>query len=73
MSKSMAFRDACMAVLNAPLNGHCGLVAKAYAKAGLTLQTHEEMRSQSLYILVNLSGWRGTQAKLVKDTLKRFK
>lgn len=45
--------------------------AASYARAGLGM-IGEERRVQALYILSNLSGWRGEEAKAVKEALKSF-
>ena len=46
--------------------------AKAYAQAGLRMTDREEIRVQALYILSNMTGWRGEQATLVRTTLRLF-
>lgn len=73
MSKSMAFRDACMSVIHANIYGCYAEQAKAYAKLGLSLTTQDEMSSQAYYMLSNLRYWQGSEARRVKETLKRFK
>ena len=42
-----------------------------YAQAGITM-TGEELRVQCLYVLNNMSHWRGEVAKAVRMTLKTF-
>ena len=42
-----------------------------YAREGL-LMTGEALRVQVLYILSNITGWRGVVAKEVRMTLKEF-
>ena len=46
--------------------------AKAYAEAGLGLSDPHECYVQSLYILNNLSSWRGELAKPVREGFKLF-
>jgi len=43
--------------------------AKAYARAGLTIGI-DDIETQKLYILSNLSHWRGETATEVKSLLK---
>lgn len=45
--------------------------AVAYAKAGLRM-SGEELRVQVLYILGNITHWRGEQAKRIRQNLKAF-
>lgn len=42
-----------------------------YAKAGLSM-SGDELRVQCLYVLNNMSRWRGDVAKSVRKTLKDF-
>jgi hypothetical protein len=42
-----------------------------YAKAGLSM-TGETLRVQCLYVLNNMTHWRGAVAKEVRSTLKNF-
>ena len=42
-----------------------------YAKVGLELHG-EDLFYQVLYVLNNMTRWRGTEAKAVRDTLKAF-
>lgn len=44
--------------------------AVGYAKAGLGLWTQDGMRVQANYILANISGWRGPEARQVRAELK---
>jgi len=44
--------------------------AKAYAQAGLTLDTCEAIRAQVPYLLCNLSHWRGELAKNTRNVLR---
>jgi hypothetical protein len=44
--------------------------AKAYAQAGLSMSSMDYIKVQALYILSNLSGWRGENAKVVKQIMK---
>lgn len=45
--------------------------AVSYAREGLLL-TGEALRIQVLYVLGNMTGWRGVVAKEVRTTLKEF-
>ena len=45
--------------------------AVAYARAGLDLEG-EDLRVQCLYILNNITRWRGDTARWVRRTLKAF-
>ncbi len=46
--------------------------AVGYAQAGLHLTTDEAIRVQILYILNNITHWRGDAAKLVRQDLKNL-
>ena len=48
--------------------------ARSYAKAGLgpEMKNEEYMRVQALYILNNMTYWRGENAKIVRENLKRI-
>lgn len=64
----LRFEDCCHAVLNDPKSN---AFAKGYAQKGLEmLDDPEKVKSQALYILSNLSHWRGPEAALVKASLK---
>ena len=68
MIGTLAFNEACARVL-----AHCkDEYAKSYARAGLSMTDREEIRVQALYILSNMTGWRGEQAVLVRTTLRLF-
>jgi hypothetical protein len=43
-----------------------------YAKYGLTITDEGELRTQCLYILGNITRWRGPVAKEVRMILKRY-
>ena len=45
--------------------------AVAYAKAGVDM-TGEELRVQVLYVLSNITHWRGDVARVTRATLKSF-
>ena len=65
----MNFHEACRQVLQ-----HCpNEYAKAYAKEGLKMVHHYEIKVQASYILSNLRWWRGTLARDVKAALRRAK
>jgi len=51
--------------------GGCAEYAKTYARAALLRDmSGEELRVQCLYVLTNLSHWRGKTARAVKAKLK---
>lgn len=57
------------------LSGHGDLCyAQSYAKAGLQMHmTGYALYVQILYVLSNLSGWRGEEARATKTVLRSFK
>lgn len=72
---TMAFNEACQRIIHAARQAKPGALihyAVAYAKAGLNMTDREMIRVQCLYILNNLQGWRGEEAKQVKATLNQF-
>lgn len=72
MEKNISdFHDACRAVL---LNRSLPALnyAIGYASAGLQLSDGESIRVQCLYILNNMTGWRGDIARETRETLKRL-
>lgn len=46
--------------------------AKSYAKAGLSLVDDHSRKVQALYILSNISHWRGATASKVRAALKAY-
>ncbi len=64
----MNFKEACATTLSKCNNEY----AKAYAKAGINMDDCDEVRVQSLYILNNISHWRGDDAKACRETFKRY-
>jgi hypothetical protein len=67
-----AFFEACQRIAR---NENCDPYAKAYAKAGIAMcrnYTMEAIKVQSLYLLSNLTYWRGEEAKKVKNVLRHF-
>jgi len=46
--------------------------AYPYAVAGVTMRNDEEIHTQALYILTNIMYWRGKEAKMVRETLKKI-
>lgn len=69
------FTDACNRVIHAANFAEDGAMIKyaaSYARAGLVMHDREEVRVQALYILSNLGGWRGADARATKDVLKQF-
>ena len=70
-----AFRAACRHVLTAARGAKPDAMiqyAAAYADAGLGMTDRAAIRTQSMYILSNLSGWRGDEARATRETLKKF-
>ena len=64
----MTYREACITTAL-----HCNNpYAKAYAKAGIDMTGHEAY-VQALYILNNITHWRGELAREVRTTLKSMK
>jgi hypothetical protein len=68
-NEGLTFREACAAVVE-----HCpDEYAKSYAQAGLDRDMDGEMaRVQCLYILGNMTHWRGDRARAVREALKRL-
>lgn len=70
-----AFNEACQRVIRAAGNAAPNALiqyAASYASAGIHMRDRDAIRVQALYILNNLSGWRGDEARMVKDTLRQF-
>jgi hypothetical protein len=66
--EQLGFYSACRLVL-----AYCpDAYAKSYAQAGLQMLEEDEIRTQSLYILNNISRWRGEEAKRVRGVLKQL-
>lgn len=66
----MNFTEACMAIVeNRAAKALNYAVGYAEAGMGMTPGTHEA-KVQALYILNNISGWRGDEAKTVRAALK---
>lgn len=69
------FHNACYHVVNAgapgTLTGNMPY-AQSYARNGLRMHNIDEQRAQALYILVNITHWRGEGAKEVRAFLKSF-
>ena len=68
------FHKLCVEVIEAAkYSSGAGLSwAREYAQAGLRMSTAEEISVQAKYILANLSGWRGPEARAAKAKLKQF-
>ena len=64
----MTFKEACATTLNRCNNEY----AKSYAKAGMHMDDCEEVRVQALYILNNITHWRGDDAEACRQTFKRY-
>lgn len=74
---SHSFHDCCSAILQS--SSKAVDYAKSYAAPGLqSLPEHisgpvpESVRIQSLYLLANITHWRGEQASAVRRSLKEF-
>lgn len=66
----MTYQEACKAIL-ANETARALNYAVGYARHGATLQSGtEEAKDQSLYILTNITHWRGDAAKQVRAALK---
>lgn len=66
------FHCACQAIVesaNVPALNY----AVNYAKAGLKMVDSYEIKVQALYILNNMTHWRGSEAKEVREILKGIK
>ena len=65
----MTFQEACRSIV-----AHAGVrslnYAIAYAKHGLYVTDSYEQKVQALYILNNMTHWRGDIAKRVRESLK---
>lgn len=65
----MTFHEACRSIV-----AHQGVrslnYAIGYAKYGLGVTDPHEQRIQALYILNNMTHWRGDMAKRVREALK---
>jgi len=72
---TLAFNEVCQRVIWAAMNAKPGSTiqyAKSYAHAGISMTDRKMIAVQALYILSNLAGWRGDEARMVKATLKQF-
>ena len=67
----MTVHDALRAIVN-NANEKSLNYAVNYAEYGLSLPEGDELRVQCLYVLNNISRWRGELAKEVRETLKRY-
>ena len=63
----MMFYERCNKILRKCPNGY----AKAYAQAGISVEG-QEAKVQALYILNNITHWRGEEAKACRAWLKEF-
>ncbi|QIG69637.1 hypothetical protein PP935_gp070 [Rhizobium phage RHph_N34] len=67
------WNEACQAVVKKAQQSPAGSLIQygaAYAQRGYMMYG-EERRVQALYILNNLGGWRGNEAKATKEIFKR--
>lgn len=65
----MTFHEACRSIV-AHQGVHSVRYAIGYAKHGLLVTDPYEQKVQSLYILNNITHWRGDIAKRVRESLK---
>lgn len=70
---TLSWHECMSAVCNAA-KGKTGNIAYAagYASAGRRMYDDGERRVQALYILNNITHWRGDEAKRVRTRLKEF-
>jgi hypothetical protein len=69
------FQDACMEVIKAandPKQVTQVNWAGNYAKYGLLIKDEQEAKVQAMYILNNITHWRGDTAKEVRATMKKI-
>ncbi len=66
------FHSACADVLREAKSSKALNYAVGYASAGMNLSTEREVRVQCLYILNNITHWRGDTAKRARAVFKEF-
>lgn len=69
------FRTACRNIMQAARSAAPGSLlhyAASYASAGLSLTDQKAISVQALYILNNITHWRGDVAKQTRATLKAY-
>lgn len=71
MNPLSAFHSACKAVIDARTSPAVRFAVN-YAAAGLGITDPESCRVQCLYILNNITGWRGDVAKATRAEFKRL-
>lgn len=71
MTQLSDFHTACRKVI-AARNNPAVSYAVGYAEAGLGMTDQESCRVQCLYILNNIAGWRGEEAKAARAEFKRL-
>lgn len=72
MELKVQFYEACRAIIAEPKDPGNMPYAKTYAKAGLQLTDNKDIKVQCLYIVSNLSHWRGKEAKTIRTLLKKL-
>lgn len=65
----LTFHECCAAIC---ASAKANLYAKAYAEAGLDLMAPAAQAVQALYILNNITHWRGEKSREVRAALKEF-
>lgn len=65
------FHSACQSILHESKSPALNY-AVGYARAGLSMTDPREVQVQCLYILNNITHWRGTTAKRSRETFKRL-
>lgn len=71
MTQLSDFHAACRKVINARTSPSVRFAVN-YAEAGLGMTDPESVRVQCLYILNNITGWRGDDAKAARAEFKRL-
>jgi hypothetical protein len=73
-AKVINFHILCRKILNATSGTGGGNIpyARNYIRAGLTMNDWEGCRAQIEYILYNLGGWRGEEARRTKALMKEL-
>lgn len=65
------FHSACQSILHESKSPALNY-AVGYARAGLSMTDPHEVQVQCLYILNNITHWRGETAKRCRETFKRL-
>lgn len=68
---TMNFRECCEAIVQNREQKSLNWAVN-YAREGLTMTDPNEIKVQALYILNNMTQWRGDTAKAVRTSLKKI-